>query len=56
VPAHGPERRRLRGREAAEGLLAEAPLQAVHGHTQSTGNFFVGHLDGLGGHAPSIVS
>ena len=49
VPADRAERRGLRRREAPERLLAEAPLQPVHGDAQAAGHLFVGQLDGLRG-------
>ena len=56
VPAHRAERRGLRRRETAEGLLAQATLQPVDGAAQAAGHLFVGQLDGLRRHAPIILS
>ena len=47
VPAAPSRAPRPGRREPAEGLLAEPPLQPVHGAAEPAGNLFVGQLDGL---------
>ena len=54
LPAHRAERRGLGRREPAEGLLAQAPLQPVHGDAQAAGHLFVGHLDGVRVRMPPV--